>query len=158
MTQRYAKTDAGRDEIRQRSRKLSRPARTLLLIIDDTHPVENWVHLVHGATEADLRQLMAEGLIAPKAQPAQEIKAARPALTLDQALERLSYDQLYGLVTGQARDRLGLIRGYKVVLDVEKCGSPQELRALAKEFLAMVAQHQGEAAARQMRHALGASA
>ncbi|MEW6705733.1 MAG: hypothetical protein AB1430_12875 [Pseudomonadota bacterium] len=157
MSQRYAKTDAGRDEIKSKSRKLSRHARNLLLIVDETHPLENWVQLVQGATEADAQQLVAAGLIAARAEAAAPRPAARPSMSLAQALERLSYDQIYGLITSQARDRVGLIRGYKLILDVEKCASIEELRSLAQRFLAMVAEQQGDTAARQMRQALGAA-
>lgn len=157
MSQRYVKTDAGREEIRNRTRRLSRPARNLLLIMDEVHVGTSWVQLVHGATEDDLRALLAEGLIEPK-NVVQEARQTRPSASLAEALARLSYDQVYTLITSQARDRLGLIRGYKLVLDVEKCSNIDELRMLAQRFMAMVQQHQGEAAARQMRMALGATA
>lgn len=156
MSQRYVKTDAGREEIRNRTRRLSRPARNLLLIMDEVHVGMSWVQLVHGATEDDLRALLAEGLIEPKT-VVQEPRQTRPNASLAEALARLSYDQVYTLITSQARDRLGLIRGYKLVLDVERCSNIDELRTLAQRFLTMVQQHQGEAAARQMRMALGAT-
>jgi hypothetical protein len=155
MAQRYAKTEAGRQEIKNRAKKLSRHARNLLLIVDETHPIANWVQLVHGSSEADVRQLLEEGLIA--AREADDAKAVRHTLPLAQALERLSYDQVYTLLTSQARDRLGLIRGYRFILDIERCANAEELRALAQRFLGMVEQHQGPAAAKQMRLALGAA-
>jgi hypothetical protein len=153
MNQRCAKSDAGRDEIKNRSRKLSRPARNLLLVMDTTHTAQDWLHLVHGATEADLQQLLSEGLIESKDEP----QAARPAsaASMAEAIGRLSYDQLYSLLTSQAKERFGLIKGYKMVLDVEKCSNIEELRALAVKFLDMVKQEQGDAVYRQMRVALG---
>lgn len=157
MGQRYVKTDAGREEIRNRTRQLSRAARNLLLIMDETHPASSWVELVHGATTADMRQLLAEGLIEAKAVK-QEPRPVRAEASLPEALARLSYDQLYVLMTSQARDRLGLIRGYMVVLEVEKCANIDDLRVMAQRFLAMVQARQGDAAARKMRLALGATA
>ncbi len=65
MTQRYLKTDAGREAIRTRSLTLSRPARNLLLIIDDSRSGADWLALVANATEADLAQLLAAGLVLP---------------------------------------------------------------------------------------------
>jgi hypothetical protein len=156
MSQQYSKTDSGRDEIKSRSRKLSRAARNLLLVIDPTRGVADWLSLVHGATEADLRQLLAEGLIEPKAVP--EAARAVTGLPLEQALARFSHGQLYGLLTSQARDRLGLIRGLKLVLDTEKCANVDELRTLTKQFLEMVEAQQGKTHARQMRLAMGAAA
>ena len=159
MASRFAKTPAGRDEIKARNRKLSRTARNLLLILDESRPAENWLQLVHGASEEDLRQLLAEGLVqehvgaAPTPRP-----AASPQVSLTEALSHLTYDQLYSLLTSQAKERLGLIAGFKFVLEVEKCGNLDELRKLAERFLSLVKQHQGEAAEKQMRLALSAVA
>jgi len=155
MNQRFAKTDAGREEIKTRAHKLSRHARNLLLIIDENHTGGNWVQLVHGATEDDLKQLIADGLIVARAAQGQEARAA--ALPLADALARLSYDQLYSLMTSQAKARLGLIKGFTFVLEVEKCANLDELRKLALRFLSMVQEQQGEAVAKQMRMALGAA-
>jgi hypothetical protein len=154
--QRYAKTDTGREEIKNRTRKLSRPARNLLLIVDATRSITDWLHLGHGSTETDLKQLLSEGLIEVK--QAVAVIPTAPARSIEQAIGTLSYDQLYGLMTSQARDRLGLIRGYKLILDIEKCSGPEELRKLAVQFLKMVETHQGQDEARQMRRALGFAA
>jgi hypothetical protein len=137
MGERLAKSDAGRREIGERQHALSRPARNLLLIIDSQRPALEWVGLVQGCTEADLHQLRDAGLIEPAtALPApRATKAADPApLPLDQLLAGLTYDQLYALLTAQARERLGLIKGYKLILDVEKCSGIDELRALGLRF------------------------
>lgn len=154
MTQYFSKTDAGREEIKNRTRKLSRPARNLLLVIDATRSSQDWLQLVHRSTADDLKQLFTEGLIEAK----QPVAAAPRAASIEQAIAALSYDQLYSLLTSQARDRLGLVRGFKLVLAVEKCGNVDELRKLALEFLEMVETHQGEVQARQMRRALGFAA
>jgi hypothetical protein len=153
----YIKTDAGREEIQGRTRKLSRPARNLLLIIDERHPGTNWVQLVHGATDRDLFSLVAEGLVAHKHDVAPGLRL-RSSRTLSEALAHLSFDQLYDLMTSQARDRLGLIRGFQFVLSIEKCTNVEELRVLALRFMELVQEHQGEAAARRMQAALGVAA
>jgi len=153
MSQHFGKTDSGREEIKSRSRKLSRPARNLLLVIDASRSSEDWLQLVHRATEDDLKQLLSEGLVEAKQVAA---AAVRPkAASIEQAIATLTHDQLYSLLTSQARDRLGLVRGFKLILDVEKSGNLDELRALALQFLEMVETHQGQAQARQMRRALG---
>lgn len=154
MGSRFSKTDAGREEIRNRSRKLSRTARNLLLILDESRPAENWLQLVHGAGADDLRQLLEAGLV----QELPGTAGQRPAMSVHEAVSQLSYDQLYTLLTSQARDRLGLFAGYKFVLDVEKCANIDQMRALAERFLSLVKQHQGEAAEKQMRLALVAAA
>lgn len=153
MPMRFAKTDAGREEIRQGRYKLSRSMRNLLLLVDESRPAEQWLQLVHGATDADLQHLVAQGLVAPHADltSAPMPLAGRVPASLADALAQLSYDQLYTLLTSQARDRLGLIAGYRFVLEVEKAGGVEDLRKLAERFLSLVKQHQGEAAERQMR-------
>jgi hypothetical protein len=155
MDQRFARSDAGRQEIKAKSRSLSRTARNLLLVMDATRNASDWMHLVHGATEADLRQLVSEGLIEPVKAPAGHLPTR--SATLAEAIAKLTYDQLYNLLTSQAKERLGLIRGFKMVLDVEKCGNIDELRQLALVFFEQVKAQQGENAAKAMRMALGAA-
>jgi hypothetical protein len=157
MGSRFSKTDAGREEIRNRTRKLSRTARNLLLILDESRPAENWLQLVHGASAEDLRQLQETGLVQEHAGALPGQRPSSPAMSVHEAVTHLSYDQLYTLLTSQARDRLGLFAGYKFVLDVEKCANIEQMRALAERFLTLVKQHQGEAAERQMRMALVAA-
>jgi len=157
MSQRLAKTGAGRDEIKNSSRKLPRAARNLLLIIDASRPAADWVQLIHGASAADLALLLDQGLI--ERQEAAAAATPQAAMrTLEEAVAALSYDQVYGLLTSQARDRLGLIKGYMMILEVERCAGLAELRALAVRFVGMVRAAQGEAAARQMCSALGLAA
>ena len=142
---RLAKTDAGRTEIQRKSLPLSRPARNLLLIIDGGRPVQEWIALVHGATPADLQELLRAGLVADHATLAPP--PAPPRMSLAQALETKSYRTLYDRITAEARPRLGLIRGYKLVLEVERCAGPAEIRQLALRFVEQVRVTQGDAAA-----------
>ena len=153
MTPCFAKTDAGRDEIRHPSRRLARPARNLLLIIDEKHPGANWVRLVQGATPEDLQSLLADELIVCR----NDAPAFRSTHTLTDALARLSREQLYGFLTSQARDRLGLVRGFFFVLEIEKCDDVADLQRLALQFMKLVRVHQGPAAMRQLGQALGAT-
>ncbi len=158
MGRRFIKTDAGRDEIKSRAHKITRTARNLLLIVDAARPGSDWVALIHGATPADLDLLLEHGLIevAHVDEPAAE--RAAPARSMVEALGALSYEQLYGLLTSQARDRLGLFKGFKMVLEVEKCSGSADLQALAMRFVDMVREAQGDGAAKQMRLALGMAA
>ena len=79
MADAYAKTDAGRREIRERAQSLSRPARNLLLIIDASKPGDTWLKLVQGASAEDLAHLLASGLIGPQPQ----VEADRRGLAPD---------------------------------------------------------------------------
>ena len=64
MVDTYAKTEAGRREIREREISLTRPGRNLLLIIDASKSGNDWLKLVQGSTGDDLAQLLGAGLIA----------------------------------------------------------------------------------------------
>lgn len=156
MHQHYIKTDEGRDEIRSRGRKLARPARNLLLIIDDSRSAQDWIELVHSASEQDFIALVQAGLVEISDTQPRPIKSEVRGPTLDEALSRFSYEQLYAWLTSQARERLGLIRGFRTVLEIEKCANADDLRELAKQFLLLVEQRQGLPEARKLRAALGA--
>ncbi len=148
LASRFARTEAGRAEIQRRALPLSRPGRNLLLTIDASRSAEAWLGLVQGATAADLRALIDAGLVA-EAQAAAGVPgaAAPPRMSLAQALETKGYQALYDRITAEARPRLGLIKGYKLVLEVERCNGPAEIRALAQRFVEQVRAADGDAAA-----------
>lgn len=175
----YQKTDAGRAEIKTRALGLSRSARNLLLVIDGTRTAEAWLGLVNGCSEADLLFLLEQGLIAPAAGarapavPAPLAVAAPapapqpgsplppddlPVLTeeaeIDIASVALRYEELYSLLTQYAKQYLGLLKGYRMVLEVERCADLSELQDLARRFLDDVRQAQGDDVAAQLRQAL----
>ena len=63
MTQRYVKTQKGHDEIKRKEEKLSRQARTLLVILDGSRAVRFWGQVINGSTPADMLALLERGLI-----------------------------------------------------------------------------------------------
>jgi len=152
MAQRYSKTSSGA----KGGGRLPRTTRNLLMLIDGTRAATNWIELIHGATAADVELLLANGLIEPAQTDADELLV--PTRSLESAVASLSYDQLYDLMTSQAKERLGLIKGFKIVLEVEKCSSLPELQALAVRFVGMVREVQGASAATKMCQALGMAA
>lgn len=168
MSVRYVKTDAGREAIRTRDAALSRPARNLLLIIDDSRSGDEWLGLVGNVTAADLAQLVQAGFVVPAplaARPAAAAAAPATAAARDPgtraavvavALEALSYRELYDRLTSEARARLGLIKGYRTVLEIEKCAGADEIRQLALRFVEDVRAAQGDDAARDFCRSLGA--
>jgi hypothetical protein len=105
--------------------------------------------------------LLQHGLVAPQGGAAvaatgevpREVK--RDSLT--EALNALSYGELYTLLTDQARARLGLIKGYRMVLDIEKATDLPDLQAVAQRFLAQVRDEQGDTGMRELRQLLGLS-
>ncbi|MDN3918869.1 hypothetical protein [Roseateles violae] len=167
LEQRYLKTEAGRAEIKSRALVSSRIARNLLLVLDASKTAQQWVALVQGATAADFEQLLELGLLTAQAGAAEAAPAAAPtaaaptaaaATALDgSALPQLAYEQLYDYLTRHAKQYLGLMRGYRVVLDVERCSGLPELQAYALRFVDMVRESQGEELASQVRRAMGMS-
>jgi hypothetical protein len=166
MDARCSKTDAGRAEIRARALPLSRTARNLLVIIDGSRTANQWVGLVQGADPGDLITLLDHGLIAPMqaagnagAASAPMMAAAAPrepaSAAVLAALDALAQPELYTLLTAQAKERFGLIKGYRLVLEVEKCADLDELRALARRFVAQLQDEHGEAGVRALAQAAG---
>ncbi len=141
------KTDAGRAEIKSRALPLSRSVRNLLLMLDGTRTAREWLSMVQGATEADADYLLAHGLI-------DVTRVAAVAEPSAPSLSPLSYAELYSYLTRHAKQYLGLMKGYRVVLEVERCTDHEALRELASRFVMDVETAQGEAVADQVRRAL----
>ena len=157
----HAKTEAGRAEIKARVKGLSRTARNLLLVLDASRSARIWLSAVQGAAEDDYRHLLELGLIAPATPvdiPVALPRAERVEGPLHEAYgtpPQLSFTELSALLSAQAPKQLGLVKGYVMVLDVEKCRDLGELQQLGLTFIERVAQKQGEDAARQMRLLMG---
>lgn len=169
----FAKTDAGRAEIRARALPLSRTARNLLLVLDASKSGSDWLRLVAGATEADFETLRQHGLIAPQnaaGQPLAPPPAAAPAPAPAAAptpaaapsvqapavgsplLDRAA---LYTYLSGEATKLLGPFKGYAFALEVERADGLPALQALALQLVEKVHKAKGEAAAAAVREALG---
>jgi hypothetical protein len=155
----FVRTEAGRDEIRAKALPLSRPARNLLLVMDGSCTGAQWVAKVQGCSDGDLQQLIDAQLIAPTAAP---VAAAVPApvagVTLDEALQKWTYDALYTLLTHEARERFGLIKGYRLILEIEGVSNLAGLQAVAHKFVDQIRKAHGEDTATRFRRQLGATA
>ena len=178
---RLGRTTLGQQEITAKHLTLARPARNLLLIIDAKRPAGDWLALVRGATLDDLRQLVATGLVAAAggqaaaAQPGPAAAAALPPtaplavsladtepglqlatarMSLSEALQGQSYRVLYDRLTAEARPLLGLIKGYKLILEIERCNGPDEIRLLAERVVEQVRALHGNTKARALAQRL----
>jgi hypothetical protein len=163
MTQRYGKTDVGRGEIRARAHAMTRTARNLLLIIDPSKDGDEWVRLVQGATPADLQTLLDAGLVAPiggvapKAAVAATSTATVPAPAVAPAAaptESLTYSELYDLLPALAKEHLGLMKGYRFALSIEKATGLAGLQQVALDLAAEVERVKGPGVARSVKRAL----
>jgi hypothetical protein len=152
----FVRTEAGRIEIQARARPLGRPARNLLLVIDASCTGVQWVAKVAGSSEADLQQLVALGLVAGAAPAGMSSRpSSAPRVSLDEALQKWTYDALYTLLTHEARERFGLIRGYKLILEIEGATGLAGLQVVARKFVEMMRKVHGEEAAIRFRKQLG---
>ena len=161
LDQSYIKTEAGRAEIKARALPLSRSTRNLLLVLDGSRSARQWLAMVQGVGEADIAYLIEQGLIAPGAAAAAKPVAApqpAPAPAPTSAEVQLDYQQLYAYLSSQATKQLGLMKGYVFALEVEQCQDLAELQKLALSLVERVQQSKGEAAAAELRQALGLQA
>lgn len=156
----FSKTDAGRLALRSREHPLSRTARNLLFALDPTRSAKDWLGMVQGATEADLHELERLGLIEPKSHAASSSHSAKTvpaALPAEPAapLEPLTYSVLYERLTSAAKEQLGLMKGFKFVLEVEKCADVNELEKLARRLVTEVRTAKGLPEAAKVHRVLG---
>lgn len=157
MADRYIKTDTGRAEIQARVHAISRTARNLLLILDGSRDGAEWVGMVRGATPADLTTLLDAGLIAliPGSAPtASAPNPAAAAVAESAAAAPLSYAELYELLPSLAKEQLGLMKGYRYALAIEKADGLTGLQRVAQDMLVEIERNKGAAMARSVKRAL----
>ncbi|MCC4596343.1 hypothetical protein NRY95_16850 [Xanthomonas campestris pv. phormiicola] len=181
MSERYAKTEAGRQEIADRARRLPAQLRSILLVVDGQKDAAALQQIVAGlhAPEDALAQLQQRGLIrrggdpsAPPATSASASSAPPPAsaATVAGAVHALAhpadapvsreaaqrYSQLYEAMSEAVRQHLGL-KGYFMQLKIERCSDAAALEALLPEFTAALGKAKRPAlAARWLQDTLGA--
>ena len=148
-----SKTEAGREEIERRTRKLPTVLRSLLLLVDGQRDVAQLRAVaagLHGPPDA-LEQLVGLGLIgvggqaaasapvraaAPAPAPAPPSPAATALPSVGDASSR--YGVLYALMSDAVREQLGL-RGYFLQLKIERSADLAELAQLLPDLRAAVA-------------------
>ena len=148
-----SKTEAGREEIERRTRKLPTVLRSLLLLVDGQRDVAQLRAVaagLHGPPDA-LEHLVGLGLIgvggpaaasapvraaAPAPAPAPPSPAATALPSVGDASSR--YGVLYALMSDAVREQLGL-RGYFLQLKIERSADLAELAQLLPDLRAAVA-------------------
>jgi len=157
LDQRYQKTEAGRAEIKARSlTALSRSGRNLLLMMDGSRSAREWLAMVQGATAGDVELLLSQGLIGSlSASVPAPTPVVAAAAVVAPAPAAVGYAELYAYLTGNAKPFFGLIKGYRIVLDVERCADLPALQVLAERFALDVEREHGAMKAREVRQSLG---
>ena len=169
-----SKTEAGRDEIEHRTRKLPTVLRSLLLVVDGQRDVGQLRAVaagLHGPPDA-LDQLVAMGLIGIGGQASAAVRAAMAVAPTPQptqqslaAPERASgagdsssrYGVLYALMSDAVREQLGL-RGYFLQLKIERSADLAELAQLLPDLRAAVAKARDAALADELDRRLRTAA
>lgn len=136
MQTRWSKTEAGRNEIQQRTRKLPAGLRSILLLVDGQRSDDELQAMMSGLHAPDdaLGQLATDGLIERRSGAASMLAAVAatksndsvPAVVMTTA-ER--YNVLYARITDDIRSHIGL-KGYFLQLKVERCANADDLEAL----------------------------
>jgi hypothetical protein len=163
MQHRYIKTPAGRHEALVHAQDLPRALRNLLLVINDSQPVEYWLSNVKGVNHADVERLLRDGFIAESVGCSQaEELSAGDASALDPsewewalaAIERAPQSALEQTLKSVAWPMLRGTRAYRFVQDVDSCEDVEELRLLARAFIGQLRGELGLASVRQVREVL----
>lgn len=137
----YFKTDAGKQEILDRGRKLPAAMRSLLLMVDGQRDRAQLRELMVGLHAPDdaLERLLAMGLVkcGESALPLQVATASSAPAPLPGEVKLPAnfgrYRSLYEIVTDTVRRHLGL-KGYFLQLKIEKCADVDALVALLPEI------------------------
>lgn len=158
-----SKTEAGQREIRERSANLAGPARMLLVLADGVRTRGQLLQMVQSATPADLQGLFDAGLIAQAEPQAPSRGTARDAGASGAAVPEqpepaaqtgLGYQELYDSLNALAKEQLGLLKGFRYALEIEKAEGLSGLRDVAHRFADDVQRSRGDTAAQMVRRAL----
>jgi hypothetical protein len=159
MAKPLSKTPAGHHEIRARTLSLARPARTLLVLADGSRSREQLLKMVQGASSDDLASLINAGLLSDAGDDplARAEDAAVAAAVAAPAETGLTYHELYDSLNALCKEQLGLFKGFRYSLEIEKADGVGGLREVAQRFVADVQKTNGDTAAQMVRRALGLS-
>lgn len=131
------RTALGNEEMKRRHLDLSGSTLRLLEAFDRQRPLESCLAATAGASMADAMILHHHALL--------ELRLiCRSQWTVVEEIEwnefvarvlSLPSDRLYTFLTEQAKLRLGLIQGFRLILALERCRGPHEQAALALRFV-----------------------
>ncbi|MEP6502845.1 MAG: hypothetical protein ABJD97_05925 [Betaproteobacteria bacterium] len=125
------------------------------MVINASCSGDEWITKVNGTTPADLDVLLAANLIAP--QGGAVAKTVFQRIAVEVAVRDWTYDALYTLLTHEAKERFGLIKGYRLILKIEGCSDLAGMQAVALDFVEHIRKAHGEESAARFRKQLGAT-
>lgn len=168
------KTDKGREEIATRKYHLAARSRTLLVLIDGKHSMEEILKQISGLglNEQNVNELLDNGFVhdvestrkrlsipaetPTNAEPSTDI--ALPAMHIPNAGSILppgenQFQALYNFYTSTIKNTIGL-RGYGLQLKIERASSVDDFRNLRATYLEAVQKAKGSEMARSLRDRL----
>jgi hypothetical protein len=148
------KTDKGREEIATRKHHLAPRLRTLLLLIDGKHQIEELLDKLAGIglTEDNLHELIEGGFVhdtSPPPPPEPLLPSEEEIATKEQQL----LDAIYAFYTETIRTTIGL-RGYALQARVDRAQTLNDYRELRQPYLEAILKTQGDQEARRLRDQL----
>lgn len=148
------KTEKGREEIATRKYHLSPRLRTLLLLIDGKHPIEELLDKLAGIgmTEDNLRELI-DGEFVYDTSPPPPPEPEPPSEQETASKEQQQLDALYAFYTDTIRSSIGL-RGYALQARVERAKTLADFRDLRQAYLEAMLKAQGDKEAKRLRDQL----
>jgi hypothetical protein len=160
----FDKTEKGREEIATRKYHLALRLRTLLLLIDGKHTIEDLLGKVGGLglTEDSVVELLNDGFIQPIFTPGAPPAPQQPSTPLPAAAPptphaghtmpngESQFQAIYHFYTETIKSTIGL-RGYGLQLKVEKASSIEDFRALRQPYLEAVLKAKGGEIAKAMK-------
>lgn len=152
---RFAKTSLGDAEVMVPVLALPATTRALLQRIDRTYSLAQCLANARESRLVDAVILLTHDLI--YATPRQAARSAIDfsAQHLVEVMLSLPNDELYSVLTRQAKVQLGLIQGFRMILALEKCGTHRERQALAIGFVDAVWRRQREVDLVSLRDLIG---
>ncbi|MGY0197398.1 hypothetical protein ACWA7J_20230 [Leptothrix sp. BB-4] len=94
------------------------------------------------------------GLSGPSSRPPSDF-AGLDTSPMPEGARNLGYTELYDSLNALLRESLGLFRGYRYTLRIEKAQNLAELEQVARDFIDEVQRVRGESMARMVQRALG---
>lgn len=169
----FDKTDKGREEIATRKYQLASRLRTLLVLIDGKHTVDDLLKKIAGLglDQQSIAELQRDGFIQDESRstiqqsPAaadhvDQATSAAATLTSDTSTAtdflpegETQFEAVYHFYNETIKSTVGL-RGYALQLKVERCSSIEDFRGLRQSYLEAVLKAKGNEMARSLRDRL----
>lgn len=162
----FDKTDKGREEIATRKHQLASRLRTLLVLVDGKHTVDDLLKKIGGLglDEQSISELQRDGFIHDDPQnivdsmksgsPDTSGLISEPSASTDFLPEgETQFEAIYHFYNETIKSTVGL-RGYALQLKVERCNSIEDFRQLRKSYLEAVLKAKGNEMARSLRDRL----